>query len=84
MKHKRTPSREYPAGFFTELMRASNFPPGFVPQFGVARKSGADEMRAWVLDHERRGVARPGWANGTLPMPGTQPHAKPGLMRRPS
>lgn len=82
MKRSQPPSREFPPGYFTALMRAHNWPPMFEPQpvekptFADVKSRGATEAR------ERQAAQGIGWAGGTCVMPGTPGHPRPAWMVR--
>lgn len=70
MTRRRRTAAAYGAGFFTSLMRAHDWPPGFVSRT-------ADHVPT-RLSGAAGNVALGGWGNGTLPMPGTPKHTAPG------
>ena len=73
---KALPEVTYPAGFFSELVKAHNWPPRF-------------ESRLHAIDlGDKPKLGRPlkhggGWGNGTIPLPGTPMSGKPAWMPRP-
>jgi hypothetical protein len=80
MKRKRLIPVAYPPGYFTELVYLHNWPPGFKPQSWNRRSEiNAENARA---NHAKSVEDGSGWGNGTIPMPGTPKHKKPGELER--
>ena len=78
MKHKPTPARDYPPGYFTELIRAANWPPRFEPSM-FYDAAAAQRYRAAQIGREISRENGQGWgATGTCPMPGTPNNLAPG------
>ena len=77
MKHKPTPARDYPPGYFTELIRAANWPPRFESRIG---HDAADLKRyqAALVGRTAALANGHGWGAGTCPMPGTPNNLAPG------
>lgn len=69
-------------GYFTELMRRHNWPPGFVCSLDVRpeRKSAAPMVT--TQERERQSAAGIGWACGTVLMPKTPKYFRPAWMLR--
>jgi len=70
----------YPPGWFTELIRLHNWPPGFVSALDREKP----EFKPHVTTDEQRErqiAAGYGWGSGTVPMPGTPKRRAPGWMR---
>lgn len=78
------PAPDYRPGYFTELVRAHDWPPGFVS--AVTRAPGEqDAAKLSQQARENREAGRGfGQGGGTIKMPGT-PYANrpPGMMKRP-
>lgn len=73
-----TPARDYPPGYFTELIRKHNFPPMFEP---CARRMEVRFGGVAPVTEEDFARARGGWGAGTMDMPRTPSHAAPGWIR---
>jgi hypothetical protein len=76
MKSKRKPlPREYAPGYFTELARAADWPPGFVASY----ESSADERRRLAAERGRQQALAngTGCGAGTIVLPGTPKWLKP-------
>lgn len=75
-----TPAVEYPPGYFTELIRRHNWPPRFEPH-GIDGADLSDQRRlAALVGRERAADAGVGWGSGTMVMPKTPGHLRPGFM----
>lgn len=80
MKRRRVPAVKYPEGFFTEPMRLHNFPPGWKPQ-GPPRSTEAISRGA-TASREKAESGDYGWREGSIPMPKTPKHMRPGWLER--
>lgn len=81
---RRKPKPSYTPGFFTELMRRHNWPPGFVSRTAdaVLARGSNDERNRRMRETEARALAGVGWAGGTIQMPGTTDNVRPAWMPR--
>lgn len=81
---RRKPKPSYTPGFFTELMRRHDWPPGFVSRTGddVRTVAIADANRA-MSEKDARAVAGIGWGTGTIQLPRTPGNKRPTWMVRP-
>jgi hypothetical protein len=80
-KRKPTPSTDYPAGYFTALIREHNWPPRFESKLNY---SGLDWKRH-VAGQWARAVAittGAGWGNGTIVLPNTPKWRMPTMLTR--
>lgn len=71
----------YVPGYFTEDMRAHDWPPGFVAAAPTDRLGLRISARAALENRERMAETGQGWAGGTVVMPGTPSQMRPGWMR---
>jgi hypothetical protein len=79
---KRTPTKTYPPGYFTESMTRHNWPPRFVSKMDAASTS-AHHQRASAKARELAVEHGLGWGTGTIVLPNTPKHQAPGMMERP-
>lgn len=75
------PARAYPPGYFLELVRKHDWPPGFVPAADAPGKAGRPV--ASLTERERQAVLGIGWGTGTTPMARTPGNLRPAWMLRP-
>lgn len=81
---RRKPRPPYTPGFFTELMRRHNWPPGFVSRTADDPKAaGIAETHRAMRETDARAVAGIGWGTGTCPLPKTPNNKRPTWMVRP-
>lgn len=76
---KRKPAPSYPPGFFTELIRKFDWPPGFVSRLGVDRGPVLKGAAA-TAQREHDAKTGAGWGTGTLAMGKTPKHRRPEWM----
>ena len=81
---RRKLKQTYPPGFFTELMRRHDWPPGFVSRTDDDARTVAiaDANRA-MRETDARAVAGIWWGTGTIPLPRTPGNKRPTWMVRP-
>lgn len=73
----RAPAREYPPGYFTELVRRHNWPPGFESRIGDEDTARPNVVAA-AAARERQSQDGTGWGNGTVVgMARTPKHRRP-------
>lgn len=80
MKRKPTPATNYPAGFFTALIREHNWPPMFEPRFA----HDDTEWKRRLAGQVAREVAittGAGWNTGTIVLPNTPKWLPPTMMK---
>lgn len=78
---KRTPAREYPAGFFTALIRLHNWPPNFEPQMGHDQTEFQRKAAAAVA-RERALTTGGGWGPNSITLPNSLTSLAPKMMER--
>lgn len=79
LRPPRRPAREYPPGYFLELVRRHDWPPGYRPQADEPRKVALGPSRA---ERERQATQAIGWGDGTQPMARTPGTPRPMWMAR--
>lgn len=80
MKRKHTPATNYPAGWFTELIREHNWPPGFTPRYehddtDWKRRLAGQAAREVAINEGK------GWNTGTIVLPNTPSWRRPEMMK---
>lgn len=78
---KRTPARDYPAGFFTALCREHNWPPMFVPKMGHDQTEWQRKAAAAVA-RERALATGGGWGPNSITLPNSLTSLPPKMMER--
>lgn len=77
---RKHPPASYPPGYFTELIRAHDWPPKFEPRYAHDDTEWKRRM-AGIAAREVAIATGAGWNTGTIVLPNTPKWVRPEMMR---